>query len=79
VSDTWSLKLREEYRLRVFENRVLEENISTEEARNGVWRKLHNEELHNFYYLPSVNRMMKSGSMRWGRQCTTHGREEDCI
>jgi hypothetical protein len=52
-------EIKEEHRLRVFENRVLKENIWTEEARNGVWRKLLNEELHNLYSLPSVIRMMK--------------------
>jgi hypothetical protein len=31
----------------------------------GGWRKLHNEELHNLYSLPSIIRMMKSGKMRW--------------
>jgi hypothetical protein len=31
----------------------------------GCWRKLHNEELHNFYYSPSIIRIMKSRSMRW--------------
>jgi hypothetical protein len=41
--ETWSLPLREEYRLRVFEN------IWTEESLTGGWRKLHNEELHILY------------------------------
>jgi hypothetical protein len=31
----------------------------------GGWRKLHNEELHNFYYSPSIIRMIKSRRMRW--------------
>jgi hypothetical protein len=47
--ETWSLTVREKYKLRVFENRVLRRIF--EPKRDGVtggWRKLHNEELHNF-------------------------------
>jgi hypothetical protein len=49
--DTWSLTLREEHRLRVFENRVLRRIFGPkrDEVAEG-WRKLHNEELHNFYF-----------------------------
>jgi hypothetical protein len=46
--ETWSLTIREEHKLRVFENRVLRRIF--EPKRNevtGGWRKLHNEELHN--------------------------------
>jgi hypothetical protein len=47
---TWSLTLREEYRLRVFENRVLRRifGLKRDEVTGG-WRKLQNEELHNLY------------------------------
>jgi hypothetical protein len=47
---TWSLTLREEHRLRVFENRVLR-SIFCQKRDNvtGDWRKLHNEEHHNLY------------------------------
>jgi hypothetical protein len=47
---TWSLTLREEHRLRVFENRVLRRIFGPkrDEVMEG-WRKLHNEELHNLY------------------------------
>jgi hypothetical protein len=45
---TWSLTLREEHRLRVFENRVLRRIFgSKRDEVTGGWRKLHNEELHN--------------------------------
>jgi hypothetical protein len=57
---TWSLILREVYRLRVYENRVLRRIFGAK--RNeiiGGWRKLHNEELHNFYSSPSIIRIMK--------------------
>jgi hypothetical protein len=48
--ETWSVTLREEHRLRVFENRVLREvfGAKSEEVR-GEWRKLHKEELHELY------------------------------
>jgi hypothetical protein len=48
--ETWSLTLREEHRLRVFENRVLRRifGLKRHEVIGG-WRKLHNEELHNLY------------------------------
>jgi hypothetical protein len=48
--ETWSLTLREEHRLRVFENRVLRRIFEpkTDEVRGG-WRKLHNEELRKFF------------------------------
>jgi hypothetical protein len=50
----------------VFENRVL--RIIFGPKRDGVtggWRKLHNEELHNLYSSPSINRIIKSRRMRW--------------
>jgi hypothetical protein len=46
--ETWSLALREEYRLSVFENRVLRRIFGPKRDEvTGEWRKLHNEELHN--------------------------------
>ena len=42
-----SLTLREERRLRVFENRILKPIIAPKRDVNGEWRRLHNEELHN--------------------------------
>jgi hypothetical protein len=64
--ETWSLTLREESRLGAFEYRVLRRIFGPK--RNyvtGVWRKLHNEKLHNLYSLPSIIRMMKSRRIRW--------------
>jgi hypothetical protein len=64
--ETWSLALREEHRLRVFENRVLREIFGPKrDEAIGGWRKLHNEELHNLYFSPSIIRMIKSRRMRW--------------
>jgi hypothetical protein len=53
--ETWSLTLREEHRLRVFENRVLRRifGLKRDEVM-GEWRKLHNEELHDLYSSPSI-------------------------
>jgi hypothetical protein len=63
---TWSQTLREEHRLRVFENRVLRRIFGPkrDEVTEG-WRKLHNKEYHNLYSFPSIIRMIKSRRMRW--------------
>jgi hypothetical protein len=45
--EIWSLTLREEHRLRMFENRVLRKIFEPKREVTGGWRKLHNEELHN--------------------------------
>jgi hypothetical protein len=56
----------EEPRLRVFENRVLRRILGPKRDEvTGACRKLNNEELHNWHYLPSVIRMMKSRRMGW--------------
>jgi hypothetical protein len=50
---TWSLTLRKEHRLRVFENRVLRRIFGPKRVDvTGGWRKLHNEDLHKFYFSP---------------------------
>jgi hypothetical protein len=60
--ETWSLILREEHRLRVFENRALGRIFgSKRDEVIGGWRKLHNEELHNLYRSPSIFKIIKSG------------------
>jgi hypothetical protein len=57
--ETWSLTVREEHRLRVFENRVLRRIFGKKRDEvTGGWRKLHNEELHNLYSFPSIIRML---------------------
>jgi hypothetical protein len=63
---TWSLTLREEHRLRVFENRVLRRIFGPK--RDEVmeeWRKLHSGELHNLHSSPDIIRQIKSRKMRW--------------
>jgi hypothetical protein len=64
--ETWSLVLREEHRLRVSENRVLRRIFVPKRGEEtGGWRKLHDEELHNFYSSPDFIRMRKSRRIRW--------------
>jgi hypothetical protein len=64
--ETWSLTLREEHRLNVFESRVLRRIFGPkrDEVR-GKCRKLHNGELHNLYSSPGNIRQIKSRRMRW--------------
>jgi hypothetical protein len=62
--DTWSLTLREEHRLRVFENRVLRRIFGPKGEEDG-WRKLHNDELHSLYYSPNIVRVIKSRRIGW--------------
>ena len=58
--ETWSLTLREERRLRVFEKRVFRRIFGPRRDEvTGEWRKLHNEELNDLYCLPSIVRMIK--------------------
>jgi hypothetical protein len=61
-----SLTLREEHRLRVFENRVLRRIFGPKRDEvTGGWRKLHNKELHGLYSSPSIVRVIKVRRMRW--------------
>jgi hypothetical protein len=58
--------LREEHRLRVFENRALRRIFGPKRDEvTGGWRKLHNEELHNLYSSPTIVTMIKPRRMRW--------------
>ena len=63
--EAWSLTLREESRLRVFENRILRRIFGPMRDENGEWRKLHNEELHSSYRSPNIVRVIKSRRLRW--------------
>jgi len=57
--------LREERKLRVFENRVLRVFGLKRDEVTGEWRKLHNEELNDLYCSPNILRLIKSRRMRW--------------
>jgi hypothetical protein len=64
--EIWSLTLREEHRLRVFENRVLRKIFGPKKDEvTGEWRKLHNEELRDLYSSPSIIKIVKSIRKRW--------------
>jgi hypothetical protein len=56
--------LREEHRLRDFENSVLRRIFEPRRDEDGSWRKLH-DELHNLYSSPNIFRVIKSRRMRW--------------
>jgi hypothetical protein len=74
------MSLREEHRLRMFENRVLRRIFGPKRDEvTGGWRKLHNEELHNFYSLSGIIRMIKSSRMRLAGHVARMGGEEECI
>jgi hypothetical protein len=62
----WSLILREEHILGVFENRVLRRIFGPKRDEvTGEWRKLRNEELHDLYSSPSIIRIIKARRMKW--------------
>ena len=63
--EAWSLTLREERRLRLFENRILRRIFGPKRDANGEWRRLHNEEFHSSYRSPNIVRMIKSKRLRW--------------
>jgi hypothetical protein len=72
--ETWSLTLREERKLRVFENRVSRRVFAAKmDEVTGEWRKLHNEELSDLYSLPNIVRVVKSREMRWAGQVAFMG------
>jgi hypothetical protein len=63
--ETWSLTLKEEHRLRVFENRVLRRICGPmRDEVTGEWRRLHKEELNDLYSSPTIFRVIKSRTMR---------------
>jgi hypothetical protein len=73
---TWSLTLREEHRLWVFENRVLRRIFVHKRKEEGSWGKLHSDELHGLYSSPNIVRVIKSRRMRWAEHvaCMGEGR-----
>jgi hypothetical protein len=73
--ETWSLTLREEQRLRMFENRVLRRIFGPKRDEvTGGQRKLHNEELHGLYSSPGIVRAIKARRLRWAGHVARMGR-----
>ena len=72
--ETWSLILREECRLKVFENRVLRRIFGLKKDKVTVeWRKLHNEEINELYSSPSIVQAISSRRMRWAGHVASMG------
>ena len=63
--EAWSFTLREEQRLRVFENKILRRIFEPKGDSNGEWKRLHNEELHSLYRSPNIVRVIKSRRLGW--------------
>ena len=72
--ETWSLTLREERKLRVFANMVLRRIFGPRSVKvTWQWRRLHDEELNDFYPSPNFVRVMRWRRMRWARQVARIG------
>jgi len=76
--ETWSLKLREEGRLRVCGNRVLRRTFwPKRDEVTGEWRKVHNEEINDLYSSPNIIRVIKSKRVIWVKHVARIGERRD--
>jgi len=78
--ETWSLILREERKLSVFENMVLRRIFGPRRDEvTGEWRRLHKKKLNDLYCSPNIVRVIKSRRMRWAWHVERMGEERGCI
>ena len=74
--ETWSLILRDERKLRVFENMAFRRIFGPRSDEvTGEWRRLHNKELNDLYFSPNIVRAIKSRRMRWAGHVARMGEE----
>jgi hypothetical protein len=75
--ETWLLTMREECRLKVFENRALRRRFGPKRDKvTGEWRKLHNEEFSDLYSSPNIVWVIQLRRMRWAGHVVLQGRGE---
>ena len=75
--ETWSLTLREERKLRVFENMVLRRIfVPRRDEVTGEWRILHNEKLNDLYSSPNIAQVINSRRMKWAGHVALMGEEK---
>ena len=78
--ETWSLILREEHWLRVFENRVLRERFGLKrEEVTGEWKGIQNEELNDPYSSPYIVLVIRTKKNKMSGKCSMCGGQEKCI
>jgi hypothetical protein len=76
IFNFWSLTLREERKLRVFEHMVLRRIFGPRRDEvTGEWRRLHNEGLNGLYCSPNIVWVIKCRRMRLGGHVARMGEE----
>jgi hypothetical protein len=71
--------LREEHRLKVFENSVLRRIFGPKREEERSWRKLHNYELHSLYSSPNIVKVIKSRKLGWAGHVARMGEGQRCL